>query len=171
MDFIAIELHLENLNQNESAALQAIKVMATVGRMLPRLFINYADEYSEFILNKLLKEDFARYKPTCGPVAMNAYALIFCYSFVFAVYHFTRSTRWPFADCRGGPLQLTADKAGEEWGRPSPGIALKAAALKVNLLKFNGHKQYIYLSYQFDLMSGSHMHSRTIFDLYYISCL
>lgn len=35
--------------------------------------------------------------------------------------------------CRGKPLRQVTKATGEEWGRPSPDVEVKAAALKVRV--------------------------------------
>ncbi|GAB4821978.1 hypothetical protein N2152v2_009024 [Parachlorella kessleri] len=70
--------------------LTALKVLTTVGRVLPSLFAEHADELTDFVLNQLLAEDLTR----------------------------------------GKPLRPETDTAGQEWGRPTAGIAIKAAAVK-----------------------------------------
>ncbi len=37
--------------------------------------------------------------------------------------------------CRGKPLRQKTEATGEEWGRPTAGIDVKAAALKVGSLR------------------------------------
>lgn len=47
--------------------------------------------------------------------------------------HSHRTIQWPhlLLSCRGKPLKGVTEETGEQWGRPSPGVEIKSAAIKV----------------------------------------